>query len=279
MKKNIVTVYKMVEKNLKFLTSSGLRNKIILSLSDGVKGLEAIKSETGSDSSTIIHAVRDMEQERLVIETKEGYHLTPIGKILSLKLLDLVKTLHTLEEHQDFWMNHDINGIPDEFLERIHEVKEYDIISSSPKNIWRSFSMYLELVRKAKEFRGVSPIFHPDFVTIVEKLAKRKIDINIIITEDILDSILKALDTRQRNDLLETLKTNNFCLWITDLNPRVAFTVTNSILSLALFLKDGTFDTSHNLISKHNQSLKWGRELFNYYLKRSRRVIPQQIAP
>ena len=278
MEKNIVTIYKKVEKNLRFLTSSGLRNKIILSLSDGMKDLEDIKTETGSDSSTIIHAVRDMEQEKLIIEIKEGYHLTPVGKILSLKLLDLVKTLYTLEKHQDFWLNHDINGIPDEFLERIHELKEYDIISSSPKNIWRSFSMYLELVRKAKEFRGVSPIFHPDFVTIIEKLAKKKIDIHIIVTDDILDSILRTLDTRQRKVLLEILKTDNFGLWITDLNPRVAFTVTNSTLSLALFSKDGTFDTSHNLISKYNQSLKWGRELFDYYLKESRRVMSQQIA-
>jgi len=279
MEKDIVTLYKKVEKNLRFLTSSGLRNKIILSLSDGMKDLEDIKTETGSDSSTIIHAVRDMEQEKLIIEIKGGYHLTPVGKILSLKLVDLVKTLHTLEKHQDFWMNHDIRGIPDEFLERIHELKEYDIVSSSPKNIWRSFSMYLELVRKAKEFRGVSPVFHPDFVTIIEKLSKKKIDIHIVITDDILDSILKALDTRQRNELHKTLKADNFGLWITDLDPRVAFTVTNSILSLALFSTDGTFDTSHNLISRHNQSLKWGRELFDYYLEGSRRVMPQQIAP
>jgi predicted transcriptional regulator len=249
-----------------------------LSLSDGLKDLEDIKTETGSDSSTIIHAIRDMEQEKLIIEIKEGYHLTSVGKILSLKLLDLVKTLHTLETHQDFWLNHSINGIPNEFLERIHELKEYDIISSSPKNIWRSFSMYLELVKKAKEFRGVSTIFHPDFVKVVEKLAKKKIDIHIIITDDIFNSILKALDTRQRNELHKTLKKNNFGLWITGLNPRVAFTVTNSILSLALFSKDGTFDTSHNLISKNNQSLKWGLELFDYYLKNSRRVMPQQIS-
>ena len=64
MKKKKDSVYGNVEKNLRFLIGSNLRNRILLSLKSGVKNLKDLKNETGSNASTIIHSIRDMEKRR-----------------------------------------------------------------------------------------------------------------------------------------------------------------------------------------------------------------------
>jgi predicted transcriptional regulator len=52
---------------LKFLTTSSVRNKILISVREGVKDLGDLKDELGLDASTIIHSVRAMESEHLPV--------------------------------------------------------------------------------------------------------------------------------------------------------------------------------------------------------------------
>jgi predicted transcriptional regulator len=272
MNEKMDSLYEKVEKNLQFLTGSNLRNKILLSLNTGVKNLNDLKNETGSNASTILHSIRDMENKNIIMEKEDGYHLTTIGNILSQKLLDVVETLSVFSSNQDFWISHNISGIPQKFLERINEIKEYEIITSSIKNVWRTYSIYFELISKAKEFRGVSPIFHPEFPKMIEKLNKKNINTLLVITDEILDSILEFLNTKKKDELRKEIEKDNVGIYITEKTPPVAFTVTDSLLSLSLFSNNGVFDTTQNLISKNTETITWGRDLFQYYFGKAKKV-------
>ncbi|MCK4348985.1 MAG: winged helix-turn-helix domain-containing protein [Thermoplasmatales archaeon] len=271
------SMYEGVEKSLKFLTTSSVRNKILMSLREGVKDLSDLKDEMKLESSTIIHSVRAMEGEDLLVEKEDGYHLTQIGKILSHKLFDMVKTLNALNNNREFWLSHQIDGIPQQFLERIGEVGDSEIVRASIRDIWKVYSTYFELIRKAKEFRGVSPVFHPRFPGAVEKLASKNVDTYLVMTNEVLESVLEALDEKHRERLRDTLHKDNFGLWITDDDIKVAFTVTDSIISLSLFSNDGAFDPTQDLISHNKEAINWGRELFEYYRKKAKRVKPEDI--
>lgn len=271
------SMYEGVEKSLKFLTTSSVRNKILMSLREGVKGLGNLKDEMGLDASTIIHSVRAMEAEDLLVERDDGYHLTQIGKILSHKLFDMVKTLNALNKNREFWLNHQIDGIPQQFLERIGELGDSEIVKSGPRDLLKVVSAYLELVRKSKEIKGVTSVFLPQFSRFVEKLASKDIDTHLVMTNEVLESVLEALDEKHLERLRDTLHKDNFGLWLTDDDIKAAFTITDSILSLGLFSNEGTYDLNVDLISHNKEAINWGRELFEYYRKKAKKVKPEDI--
>ncbi len=272
------SMYEGVEKSLKFLTTSSVRNKILMSLREGVKDLGDLKDEMKLESSTIIHSVRAMEGEDLLVEKEDGYHLTQIGKILSHKLFDMVKTLNALNKNREFWLNHQIDGIPQQFLERIGEIKDGKLVKSSPTDLLKVISTYFELTRKAKELKGVSPVFIPALLGIMEKVVNRGTDVQIVLTKEVLKTMIEALDEKHRRKLKDILrKENNLTFWITDDDIKVAFTVTDSILSLGLFSNDGMYDPNVDLISHNKEAINWGRELFEYYRKGAKAIEPEDI--
>ncbi len=271
------SMYEGVEKSLKFLTTSSVRNKILMSLREEIKDLSDLKDEMGLDASAIIHSVRDMEKEDLLVERDDGYHLTQIGKILSHKLFDMVKTLNALNNNREFWLSHQIEGIPQQFLERIGEVGDSEVVKSSPVDLLKGLSLYFELVSKAKEIRGVSPIFHPRFPSMIEKLASKGVDTHLVMTNEVWESVLKALNEKQKQRLKDMLYNENFELCTIDGNIKVAFTVTDSVLSLALFVDDETFDADTDLVSHNKEAINWGRELFEYYHKEAKGIEPEDI--
>jgi predicted transcriptional regulator len=185
--------------------------------------------------------------------------------------------LNSLNKNREFWLSHQIDGIPQPFLERIGELRDSEIVKSGHRDLLKVVSTYLELVRKSKEVKGVSPVFLPQFPRFVEKLTNKGVDTYLVMTNEVLESVLGALDEKHREKLRDTLRKDNFGLWVTDTNVKVAFTVTDSILSLGLFSNNGTYDPNVDLVSHNKEAINWGRELFEYYRKEAKRVKPEDI--
>ena len=262
------SMYEEVGDLLKLIVSSGVRAKMMMSLMEECKTSGQLRDELGGSSSTIIHAARDLERENLLVEREDGYHLTPIGYVISSKLSDMVESTAVLEKNKDFWLTHDVQGIPEEFLERIGELKEMTIVRSTPTDVIKALSYYIKLVRNVKNLEGVSPIMHPDFPKVIEKLVERDAVVKLILTKEIFEMGKKKYSRLFQ----ELINKRNFQVWICEVPIRIAFTVTEEFLSLALFHTDGTFDSNNDLISKNKGAINWGRELFEYYQKQSHRV-------
>lgn len=269
MGRNKRSVYEDIEEQLKFIISSGVRTKMLMGLYEGAKASGTLREELGLGASTVIHAARDLEKEKLLVEKEDGYHLTAIGKIITLKLTDTFKVMGVLDAHKDFWLTHDMDGIPKEFLERIGELEEAEIIKSTPSNVFKTFSYYFQLVRNAKKVEGVSPILHPRFPPIIEKIVTRGADVKLVLTEEIFET------GKEKYDHLfeELINKKNFQVWVSESPIKIAFTVTDSFISLALFNLDGSYDPNTDLVSKNKGAINWGRELFGYYKSRARKVI------
>lgn len=268
MGRNKHSVYEDIEEQLKFIISSGVRTKMLMSLYERAKASGTLREELGLGASTVIHAARDLEKEKLLVEKEDGYHLTAIGKIITLKLTDTFKVMSVLDAHKDFWLTHEMDGIPKEFLERIGELEEAEIIKSTPTDVIKSLAYYFKLVRGAKEVYGVSPIFHPRFPEIIEKLVEKGTKVKLVLTEEIFE-----IGKEKYYHLFEELiNKENFQVWVSESPIKVAFTVTDSFLALALFNLDGGFDSNNDLVSENKRAINWGRELFEYYKKRANRV-------
>ena len=51
-----------------------------------------------------------------------------------------------------------------------------------------------------------------------------------------------------------------------------AYIVTDKYLSMGLFMKNGVFDSTKDVVSNDPSAIRFGEDLFSYYLKRSHPV-------
>ncbi|MDY6964612.1 MAG: winged helix-turn-helix domain-containing protein [Halobacteriota archaeon] len=261
-------LYKQASGWLRLLARSEIRIKILTSLNDGSKNLGELREVLDLSSSTILHSMRDMEIEGLIENTNAGYTLTNVGRIQAILLHDLIKAIAVLSKDKDFWLTHDLSGIPDHLLKRFWELSDCEIMMATPDDLLKPFSKYTQQIMKAKEMKGVSPVFHPDFPNVMNILLNKKTDVELIITRKVATKIMGAHRGLLENSTAEP----NFRLWVTDEDLNVNFTVTESAFSMGLFRNDGIFDISIDLFAYASDALNWGRDLFEYYRKRSQIV-------
>lgn len=249
---------------------SDLRRNILISMYEGEKSLGDLRDELKISSTTAIHALRELEKVGLTFQgLNRNYALTNIGRITTLKLVDFSDATEVLKKHERFWLEHDLSGIPEHMMERIGWLRDSTLIEAQPTDIFKVYSTYVELLKKAKEVRGVTSMFVPEYSIIFKNIIlMKKTNTKLVVTEEVLNKIdQEILKEIQTNESLE------FELYILKENIKVGFTVTDYFLSLGLFNFDGSYDWNRDLISYNEKAIAWGYELFEDYIQKSDRVI------
>ncbi len=253
------------------LTFSEKRTSILRLLSEKSRNLKEIRDALKVSSPAIIPRLRELIRVGLIdFDKKTGkYYLTNAGRLCLIQLRNFEESVSGIERNIEFWNEHDISGIPPEFLNRIFELGEYKIVKSTHADVFEPHKEFINLLSKSKEIMGVSPIFHPEYPEVFLKLAKTGAATSLIIT----DTVLKTLITRGYRDVLEDwLKIKNSRMYIFKGELKVAFTVTDRFLSLGLFHPDGVYDTHTDLISTSKTALKWGMDLFEHFKSKSKKI-------
>lgn len=265
-------LYKTYDKSgewLRTIASSSVRTKIFQSLNEEEKDLSHLKSELDLGGPAILHAMKDLEAGQLVEKSDYGYYrLTNIGKIQAILLTDLIRTISVLSIDRDFWLTHDINGIPMNLLRGIGELSGCEVARSEATDVSRLHSNFIKKLKTSKKVKAVSPVFHPEFMDVLKKLLDDEVSIRVITNDDILNNA-----RRHNEDYIKELSTQKNCaVWIND-NINVGFAVTDEFLGLGLFTLNGVFDYGlADLVCYTKESIAWGNRLFEYYIKRSKKL-------
>ncbi|MDY6964613.1 MAG: winged helix-turn-helix domain-containing protein [Halobacteriota archaeon] len=261
-------VYEKASDWLRLLARSEIRVKVLLILNEGTKKLGQLREMLDLSSSTILHAMRGMEVEGLIEHTEIGYTLSNVGKIQAILVNDMIKTIAVLSKDKDFWLTHDLSGIPEYLLKRIGELNGCEVVVATPEDILKIFSSYFQMITSAKEMRSLTSIFHPDFPDAVKALVKRRANVELILTRNVMEKMIET-----DRDILESLIPEaNFGLWLIDEEVKETFTITDSALSLGFYRHDGAYDVATDLIARGDVALNWGRDLFEYYRKRAKMI-------
>jgi predicted transcriptional regulator len=253
---------------LRLLICSDLRKKILLALKNGTTSLAEVREATGVSSTAAIHALRELEKERLTFQDgKRNYLLTSTGKIVALHIECFVQTVNVITQLAKFWLEHDLSGIPESSLKNIGCLHESQILTSTATDVFNAFSTFIALLDDAKVIRGVAPVFTPDLLDIYANLAAKGISIELVVTPEVLENVLELADRSPRKNQLKA----NLKLFVIKQNPKAAFTVTDYFLMVGLFRFDGSYDNSDQLLSYTNDGIEWGGELFDHYVRASKK--------
>ena len=261
--------YEDTKGHIKFVTTSSVRTKVILSLNKGNKDLNIIKNELDLESSAALHALKKLESQHIIIKKETEYFLSPIGKLYAVKLKNLFKSCYTIKKYEKIWLDHCIDGIPKKLLKEIKSLNNSLLVESTPTDIIKPHSHYTKLVTNAHEIKSISPIFYYPYIDIYKNALKRNADVKLILTPLIL---AKMTETAGMEILNEILSSENFKLYKIEEDVKIVFTVTENFLSLGLFSTEGLYDATMNLISHDADAIEWGNKLFNYYLDKTREL-------
>jgi predicted transcriptional regulator len=246
---------------------SNLRKNILISLNEHEKSLGDLREGLKISSTTALHALKDLEKSKLTFQNKnKKYGLTNIGRIITLELLDFISTEEVLKKHERFWLEHDLSGIPDQFLRGIGALSDSEVIKINALDIIKTHNSYMVSIKTAKWIKGVSPIFSSDYPIAFKEIVEKAISTTLILTDPVLE---KLTDSIGLENLKKYINNYNLKLLITD-DLKVAFTVTDSFFSFGLFTIDGVYDTAYDLICADERAICWGSELFEYYKGKAR---------
>jgi len=155
----------------------------------------------------------------------------------------------------------------------LHEIEclhDTEVLESTSKNIFYPQKIVYKHLKNSTKVKGLYPVFFPKQVEIFKQLLKNDVEINLILTDEIMDHLL---DFVGKESLNRALSGDNLVLWRTNEELKINLVMSDTFLSLALFSENGIFDSSSILLGKKSQAIDWGDKLFQYYLKSAEKIV------
>lgn len=259
-------LYGNVKDDLKFLIASDVRSKILISLKDGSKNLGHLRREIHLSSSTILHGMYQLEKKDLIFRESGNYSLSQTGEIAAGKLMDLMKSINSLNRCKDLFLNHEIGCIPPYLLKDIGFLNKATIIKSTSTEMTKHHTILSQLLEGTKNFKQLSSVFFPQSAHLLLESLENNGEVHLLFTEEIIH---KLSETAGPENLQRWVSSGRLKLGIIPDNTKISFTMADDFIILGLFSMDGAYDQNIFLKSDDYESLFWGKCLFNHYIKNS----------
>jgi len=259
----------MEDSLLDLIFLSEKRKNVLLLLLEGPKDINTIKKTLKASATSVQPQIKMLKEKHLVVQDKDAYRLSEIGKIIAEKMKPLLDTLAVLEENADYWADRDISKIPPFLLRRIGELGHCIIVEPQIEHMFEMIPEYVKNAEKAKSFEALISYFHPLFPSFYLGLAQKGTSVSLILPESILK---RWVEDDYREQTRQFLKMENTRLLICkDCEKTPNIVAADNFMGIALFPKEGTFDRKF-VICFEPGALAWGKELYDYYEQNSEQI-------
>ncbi|MDD1712457.1 MAG: DUF1724 domain-containing protein [Methanoregulaceae archaeon] len=264
-----IEIYEHHHKFIHSIYSSRLKIQILLTLLSGSTSLAKLREVTGSTSQALIPKIRNLESQML-IEARNEYLLTPLGKVVAINVAEYVRLMGGIDRHREFWADHDLSGLPEEFLKQIGDLHESEVKLDNEVDIMSVYSNFLKILKGGAFIHGISSVMSPGIAELLTERILAGTPVELIVSDDVIPKLSKEPYT----EFMRQVRTcSNFKVFATSEPLKVGITVTDTMLSLGLFKHEGhLYDSSSDLFTAEKMAVEWGERLFQHYKNRSHLV-------
>ena len=249
---------------MRYTSSSSVRVKLLICLNEGLHTMGELKKESGINASTISNNLSNLEKKKITTKKGEKYYLSPLGKIITLNLIENIKTSASVSKFKKLWIGHNINSIPEDLIKTIGDLENSTLIETESGEMFKTHETFEKIISQSKYIKGVSPIFRFNYIDLFKQMVFNGINVELILTQDIVGQTMDGIDPENSKQLQEFMLQEKVKLWVINDDINIAFTVTDKYLSLGLFHENGDYDNTRDLISD-DDAVAWGNKLFEYY--------------
>lgn len=257
---------------LDVLFASDKRKQVLLLLQEGQKETKLLLKSLDTTREALLPQMKILKEHHLVSHYEDTYELTTVGKILVDEMVLLLGTTNLFDNDIDYWGTRKLDFIPPHLLKRIKELNECQVINPAiqdlyalPQEFYGTYDLSAENSRRAETFYGVTAFFYPNAAKVFTEMLHGQVEINLIVTQDMADKV----QGHDRADYAQIVKNELFHLFV---YPQkidfISFGFNEHCLLMRLLNSSGNYDYMY-VLSSSQSALKWGKELFEYYLKDS----------
>ena len=247
---------------------SELKLKILLSLLNGGKKISDLRFDAETRDTTILHVLQEFGDLNLTTKTQGLYKLSSLGIIVAKNINEFLSTGEVIEKFRDFWLSHNVDDIPAYLLQCIGALKDAQLVRTQALELGIVHQTFMEGIKTAKKIKGISPIFHPDFISSFGELLEQGSTIELIVSGEVINKITGFVDL---DLIMKYLKEDKLRVFVKN-DLKIALALTESSFSLGLFSLSGSYDDSMDLRSNSCEAIKWGERLFEDAIKGSQRI-------
>ncbi len=243
------------------------RRDLLLLLGEEPRTMEEIKVLLDVSPTAILPHIKRFTDSNLVIQKNSKYGLTDMGDQVFKKARSLVDVL-TLVEKDNYWIDHDLGGIPQYLLDRIGEIKGCNLVKADPSQIFEPSIELFNFFSSSRYLMVVSSFYRPEFLPLYSKLGRLDSEVSLIFTESVLDKFLHNYERKIRK--FATME--NTDLFVCKDGLKIAeLIVSDRGMMISLFDSQGRF--YHDYMSCSDpQAISWARELFDFYKSKALKV-------
>ncbi|MFZ2500266.1 MAG: helix-turn-helix transcriptional regulator [Methanosarcina sp.] len=248
------------------------RRDLLLLLGEEPRTMEEIKILLDVSPTAILPQIKRLTDSNLVIQKNGSYELTDMGSQIFKKVQSLVNVL-TLLEKDNYWIEHDLGGIPQYLLERIGDLKDCNLVKTDPIQIFEPNTELLNFFSSSRYLMVFSSFYRPEFLPLYSKLGRLDSEVTLIFTESVLEKILHNYERKIRK--FASMQSTE--LFVCNDGVKLAeLFVSDRGMMISLFDSNGRFYHDYMYCSEP-QAMHWARELFEFYKSRAWQVDSETV--
>lgn len=255
---------------LDLILFSEKRKAFLLLLKEGPKNIEEILEKIQVPRTALLPQIKKLKEDDLVIHEDGLYKLSIIGEIIVEKMQPLVETLQIFEKNENFWIDRRLSPIPPALMKRINELGDYHIIEPDLSHTFDLNAEFVNYLFASSSIRIFFSYFHPQFPDLFLRLARKGIEISLVLSEAVYLRFHEDFQT-EGEEFLKMENTKLFILKSKGIEIPAVVASTDKVMVLGLFNENGRFDRQY-IVSPNQRAIKWGEDLFEYYKNMSQEV-------
>jgi predicted transcriptional regulator len=247
------------------ICASEIRKDILLLLSDGSKDRKIIQSNLNINVQALVSQIKILEEKHLVTLLNDSYTLTPMGKVIVREIIPPLNVMSFFESNINYWGTHDLDFIPPHLAKRVNEFGSCSVIEVPLNTLYEADYSFIDQAKNTQFFCLITSFLFPNYKQIFTDLAENGVSSSVVISRSLHEKLI--ITDRANLDYVCQLPNIQIHVHPTDFKL-LSFTFSGPNFMLRLLTNEGGYDHKR-MICAGDQALKWGKELFEYYLKDS----------
>lgn len=248
------------------------RRDLLLLLGERPRTMEEIKVLLDVSPIAILPQIKRLTDSSLVIQKNGNYELTDMGDQVFKKVQSLVNVLILLEQ-DNYWLEHDLSGIPQYLVNRIGDLKDCNLVERDPNQIFEPNRELLNFFSSSRYLMVFSSIYRPEFLFLYSESGRLKSKTTLIFTESVLEKIL----CNHERKIKKFATVQNTELFVCNDGVKLAeLIVSDCGMMISLFDSNGRFYYNYICCSE-SQAITWATELFESYKSRAWKVDSKAV--
>ena len=247
---------------IKFLTKSEIRLKILGCLYNSSASIKEIEEKTNYGYSSILDNINKLEQRGVIYSINDKFYLYNKTKIKIINMLNFSKSMVFLRENSSF-LNDSLLDINIDTIKDLSALEDAKLVKSNNVDLFKIINVFKSSLTGFKFLRGIFPFFHPKHEDIISYWIDNPCTVELILPDEVTEAVKDFI--KRSVPKSKEVKNEYVRVIPNDINVQFAFTVSDKCLVLAFYHKSGGFNQSAVITSTSKEAITWGLKLYDEY--------------